>query len=103
MSSLSVQNLGSIPYSQTVVNIGVNAHFSDDYTVESLINGIFTAPVTVTCISGNAIEIDNSNYPEDATVLVRVQFPVGELESDMNYVANVQGCIWFQWTNIPVR
>jgi len=103
MSSLSVTNLGSIPYSQTAVNIGIIASLSDNYIVESLINGIFTTPVPVACTYGTPIILDNTIYPEDATVLVRVLFPNGSRDTDLNYVTSAQGSVWFQWTNIPVR
>ena len=81
----------------------MTASLGDDYIVESLINGIFTTPVTVACTYGNPIILDNTIYPEDATVLVRVLFPNGERNSDLNYVTTAQGCVWFQWTNIPIR
>ena len=78
MNTYATLNLGNFPGNTTAVRLGTLTYPANGtYAVESLINGQFKS-VNITGVAGNTVDIVNAvNYPEDATVMVRVKLPAG--------------------------
>jgi hypothetical protein len=101
MNTFSTLNLGNFPASQTSIPIpGMVYPNADGYTFEALVNGVFSVQVIVSVL-GAQIAIPN-NFPDDATVMVRIKIPTANRTLTNTYINDSAGHIWFQFTNIPV-
>jgi len=104
MNTYATLNLGNFPGNTATIRIGTLTYPANGtYVVESLVNGQFKS-VNITGVGGSPVDIVNpANYPEDATVLVRVKLPSGSQTASNTYLNDYNGHIWFQFTNIPVQ
>ncbi len=104
MNTYATLNIGNFPGNTVAVRLGTLTYpVNGTYAVESLINGQFKS-VNIVGVAGNSVDIVNAaNYPEDATVMVRVKLPSGSQIASNTYLNDYNGHIWFQFTNIPVQ
>ena len=100
MNTFSTLNLGNFPSTTSAITIpGMTFPTSGNYTVEALINGQFYI-ATIASTAGNPVTISNA-YPNDATVMVRIKLPSADRTNVNNYLNDLSGHIWFQWSNVP--
>ena len=104
MNTYATLNLGNFIGNTVAVRLGTLTYpVNGTYAVESIINGQFKS-VNITGVAGNPVDVVNAvNYPEDATVMVRVKLPTGSQIASNTYLNDYNGHIWFQWSNIPVQ
>jgi hypothetical protein len=101
MNTYATLNLGNFPASQANIPIpGMVYPDADSYLFEAIVNGVFSVQA-VTSVQGAPIQIPN-NFPDDATVLVRIKIPPANRTITNTYINDPAGHIWFQYTNIPV-
>lgn len=101
MNTYATLNLGNFPATQATIPIpGMIYPDAAGYTFEAIVNGVYSSQ-SVVSVLGNPIVIPN-NFPDDATVLVRIKIPSASRTDINSYINDAAGHIWFQFTNIPV-